>query len=63
MKFIFCYWDEPEILNQQKHEQKIIPIGMKVLVKKKKSDDFFPGTNIIIPETAKEENTKLLLLL
>ncbi len=20
MKFIFCYWDEPKILNQQKHE-------------------------------------------
>ena len=39
-------------------KQKIIPIGMKVLVKKKKSDDYFPGTNIIIPETAKEEEYK-----
>ena len=43
-------------------KQKIIPIGMKVLVKKKKSDDFFPGTKIIIPETAKDEEYKAFVI-
>ena len=37
---------------------KVIPVGNRVLIKKKKADEFFPGTKIIIPDAAKEEDYK-----
>jgi co-chaperonin GroES (HSP10) len=35
--------------------QKIIPIGKKILILEKKPEQFFPGTTIIIPDSAKEK--------
>ena len=37
---------------------KVIPVGNRVLIKKKKADEFFPGTKIIIHDAAKEEDYK-----
>ena len=35
--------------------QKIVPVGKRVLIKEKKPGEFFPGTKIMIPDSAKEK--------
>lgn len=35
--------------------QKITPIGKKILILEKKPEQFFPGTKIIIPDSAREK--------
>lgn len=35
--------------------QKIVPVGKRVLILEKKPADFFPGTKIMIPDAAKEK--------
>ena len=35
--------------------QKIVPVGKRVLILEKSPDQFYSGTKIIIPETAKEK--------
>lgn len=38
--------------------QIVIPVGKKVLIKQKESEMFYPGTNIMIPETARKKECK-----
>jgi len=38
--------------------QKITPVGKRILIKKKKEEQYFPGTNILVPETSKVETYK-----
>ena len=38
--------------------QKITPIGKRVLIKEKSSDQYYPGTTILIPETQREKTYK-----
>jgi len=46
-----------QIINHknQKMAVKITPVGKKVLIKPKKPENVFPGTNIIIPEASLQE--------
>lgn len=35
--------------------QKIVPVGKRILILEKQPGEFFPGTKIMIPETAREK--------
>ena len=37
---------------------KIIPVGKKILIKQKQADTYYPGTNLMIPETARKKECK-----
>ena len=37
------------------NNQTIVPVGKRVLILEKTPGDYFPGTRIMIPETAKEK--------
>ena len=37
---------------------KVIPVGKRVLVKKKDADAYFPGTKILIPENQRQDELK-----
>ena len=38
--------------------QIVIPVGKKVLIKQKQAEIYYPGTNIMIPETARKKECK-----
>jgi len=37
---------------------KIRPVGKKILIKKKEADQYYPGTNIMIPKTSQKDSYK-----
>jgi co-chaperonin GroES (HSP10) len=38
--------------------QTVVPVGKKVLIKQKEAEMYYPGTNIMIPETARKKECK-----
>jgi|31_taG_2_1085359.scaffolds.fasta_scaffold15826_2 co-chaperonin GroES (HSP10) len=50
-------------LNQLKMKnQKITPVGRKILVKKKEAEKYFPGTSILIPEGTGKKECKAIVV-
>lgn len=45
-----------------KTTQKIRPVGKKVLVLEKKASEYFPGTTIIRPESAREKTYQAIVI-